>query len=170
MIAARKIFTGALLVGTLSLYVQDLPAEVVSSGALPAPSDGMAQSLIAPQSPNSSKAKKTVRPLSQLTEQEKEWYQKFHSGVFLFDGWEQITNEVLLKLPEDIHAEKKQLLKSLGEKIGSEWCKKNEVRRINNKMLMKWGDQLEQAMSDGPAHIVNTLKKIETDVNKILLY
>ena len=60
------------------------------------------------------------------------------------------------------------LIQRLGIKIGTEWCKDNNTRKINNTMLKSWGEKLRSAMHEGPEAAAEVLSEIEQEVDLIL--
>jgi hypothetical protein len=109
------------------------------------------------------------KSLRTLKAEEKTWYIKFHNGGFLFDGWKKLTQKILLNVPHDQKNETKNILHQLGEKIGSEWCRDNSIRKIDTEMLLKWGGNLKETLDSDPERITEAIRTIDTDVNKILL-
>jgi len=106
--------------------------------------------------------------LSQLSKHEKEWYQKFHNGILFFSGWKQITQDLVSKFSHRDELNLENNLRILGEKIGLEWCKENDVRKINTEMLRKWGDMLSKAVDHGINQVTKTINYVETEVDTIL--
>ena len=86
----------------------------------------------------------------------------------MFDGWKKLTQKILLKVPNDQKNETKNILHQLGEKIGSEWCRDNGIRKIDTEMLLKWGGNLKETLDSDPERITEAIRTIDTDVNKIL--
>ncbi len=107
--------------------------------------------------------------LPALKGEEKEWYEKFQNGLLFFDGWKKITKEILFNLPHEDKKVTKNFLKLLGQKIGSEWCKANSIRKIDTDMLLQWGNNLKEILRRNPNKITETLRAIDSDVNRILL-
>lgn len=99
---------------------------------------------------------------------EEENYQKFLKGVFWIKGWNTRKKEILQAVPYENRLEMKQFLDELGEKIGREWAKESRTRKINSKMLKKWGSELQEAVALGPARLVEQLKTIECEANEII--
>ena len=106
--------------------------------------------------------------LSSLSIEENEWYVRFKEGLMFFDGWNEISKDILGTFPNNKIDEKKALVKRLGIKIGSEWCRDNNQRKIDTDMLKKWGKQLRGAIAEGPEHTDKMLRKIETEVDQLL--
>ncbi len=104
----------------------------------------------------------------ELTERERAWLETFYKGNMLADGWERVTEEILSKTPREMQEEQKKVLEVLGEKIGREWCRDNQVRRIDTRMLRQWGEKLKQAAEEDPRKLAETIRKIDQKVNEIL--
>lgn len=116
-----------------------------------------------------STSEENIKSLQTLKAGEKTWYIKFQDGSFLFDGWKKLTKKILSNVPHDQKNETKNILHQLGEKIGSEWCRDNGVRRIDTEMLLKWGGNLKKTLNSNPERITEVIKTIDSDVNRILL-
>ena len=107
--------------------------------------------------------------LSQLSQEEKEWYLKFQNGIPFFDGWKQISHDIISRFPDGDRIKLKENLRILGKKIGIEWCKDNAVRRIDTDMLRKWGEILNNAVDHGINHVADTINRVEKEVDDILI-
>lgn len=103
-----------------------------------------------------------------LTAEEKAWFVKFQEGNFLVDGWQDISAYILAQTPESQRTSQRELLKELGEKIGLEWCKGNDVRKVDNSMLREWGRVLKKTASDNPELLSQVLASINSKVDKAL--
>jgi hypothetical protein len=98
-----------------------------------------------------------------LSPEEKEWYATFQEGNFYVQGWKEITAEILEKIPHKrLKGKLHQSLKSLGTKIGCEWSKSNDIRKIDNDMLEQWGGILKKAAKETP----NRLPQVITDLGR----
>jgi len=106
--------------------------------------------------------------LQQLSEDEQHWYAKFQNGLMFFDGWKQISEDILLSLPVDERPEAKALLGTLGIRIGTEWSKDNSIRKIDTDQLHEWGKRLRHAKENGAEILQNELNVISTEVESIL--
>ncbi len=104
-----------------------------------------------------------------LKGEERNWYEKFQNGLLFFDGWKNITKEIVFKLPHEEKKATKNFLKLLGEKIGVEWSKDNNIRKIDTEMLLQWGENLKEILHRNPDKISETLRSIDSDVDRILL-
>jgi hypothetical protein len=106
--------------------------------------------------------------LQRLDDEALEWYETFQEGGMLFDGWQEISADVVAKVPEEAKLKTKVIMLALGLKIGCEWSKENDVRKISTSMLKDWGKQLKETVSDAPDHISVVLSSIEHEVNELL--
>lgn len=59
-------------------------------------------------------------------------------------------------------------MNQLGSKIGREWCRDNDVRRIDNSMLSNWGSQLRKAAKNEPQRLAEVIRNIDSEVNSLL--
>ncbi len=60
------------------------------------------------------------------------------------------------------------MVQRLGIKIGTEWCKDNEIRKIDNPMLQSWGKRLHESIKSGHEILTQTLHEIEDEVDMLL--
>lgn len=104
----------------------------------------------------------------QLSAQEQKWFETFQKGTFYARGWKDITAELLAKAPSDIKNDLQKRLEDLGFKIGREWSKNNEIRKIDNAMLKQWGSQLQQTAEQEPARIVQVVASLNRKVTTLL--
>lgn len=107
--------------------------------------------------------------LDGMNKEEKKWYKKFQKGLMLFDGWEQISQDILSGSPEEERDKLEPLLDTLGVRIGTEWSKANEVRKIDTDMLKKWGKRLKKAKKKGSEILSSEVQTIHKEVEEILL-
>lgn len=110
----------------------------------------------------------TYGELPELTAEEKAWFVKFQEGYLLIDGWQEISADILAKTPENHRDSQREILDELGMKIGLEWCKDNEVRKVDNKMLKEWGKVLRKTASDNPELLIQVIASINKRVDKAL--
>lgn len=103
--------------------------------------------------------------LEKLSPEEREWFRKFHEGTFYAEGWQKITADILAKIPEDEREEQLQQLKELGYRIGCEWSRDNDVRKIDTEMLRTWGKKLKKAK---PQELGEVIASIRQEVDRIL--
>lgn len=99
---------------------------------------------------------------------QQEWYRKFYEGTFLIKGWKARMNEMLKGLPPQTKGEMENLLKKLGKKIGTEWARENDVRRIDTAQLQKWGKDLQNARQKGPDALAIQIRQLDKEVDGIL--
>ncbi len=102
------------------------------------------------------------------TKREREWYRKFQKGTFLIKGWQSRQKEILNAIPEAERETIGEMLGRLGEKIGMEWAKHHQVRRIDTPMLQKWGKRLSQSKASGPDELIAEIRKIDERVDDLL--
>ena len=87
----------------------------------------------------------------QLSEDEKEWFATFQEGTFYVQGWKAITSKILEKIQQEGEKQKlRRSLNHLGIRIGCEWSKSNDIRKINTDMLEQWGSELEKTAEERP--------------------
>jgi len=110
----------------------------------------------------------SVLSLDQLSPEEKEWFAKFQEGTFYAQGWQKITADILEKTPEELQERQRVALEALGVKIGCEWSKDNEVRKIDNDMLRQWGLLLKKTAGQDPEQIPEVIVEIEQKVDMLL--
>lgn len=103
-----------------------------------------------------------------LNSEEKRWFKTFHEGNFLSEGWQEITAYLLAKTPEEQRQAQKAALDNLGKKIALEWCRPNDVRKVNSSMLQEWGDQLKKAADENPVELSRTIAFIDQEVEAVL--
>ena len=102
------------------------------------------------------------------SKKEEEWYKKFQEGTFLVKGWKSRMKELLRGFDDSDKASMGDLLANLGEKIGREWSKDNEIRRIDTTLLQQWGENLRTAKKDGRDGLKSEIRKIDAEVDDIL--
>ena len=96
------------------------------------------------------------------------WYKKFYEGTFLVKGWKSRMNEVLKGLSPEDKGEMGQRLETLGKKIGMEWAKDNDVRRIDTAQLQRWGNDLQNASQKGGEALADQIQQLNGEVDKKL--
>jgi rubrerythrin len=102
------------------------------------------------------------------TKREREWYRKFQKGTFLIKGWQPRQKEILKTLPETEKNHAGDLLEKLGEKIGKEWAKNSQERRIDTPALQKWGKRLSQSQAEGPDALMAEIRQLDRKVDDML--
>ena len=110
----------------------------------------------------------TVISVDKLSPEEKEWFAKFLEGSLFVQGWKGITADILAKTPEDLQEEQRLALETLGTKIGCEWSKNNDTRKIDTDMLKQWGKQLKQTVTDNPHQVSQVIAEINQRVAMLL--
>lgn len=102
------------------------------------------------------------------SKKEEEWFRKFYEGTVLVKGWKQRTEDIVETVTAANQEEIRDRLVNLGEKIGREWAKDNNVRRIDNAMLKQWGEDLSKAKDNGFGALSETISKLDAEVARIL--
>ncbi|HID69811.1 MAG TPA: hypothetical protein EYP35_04965 [Desulfobacterales bacterium] len=106
--------------------------------------------------------------LEELDQEALDWYAKFQEGGILFDGWQQISEDVVEIVPEQTRIKTKISMLALGIKIGCEWSKDNDIRKISTEMLKNWGKQLRKTVADSPEQLPVIISCIESEVDDLL--
>ena len=106
--------------------------------------------------------------LDSLNARERGWLEKFYHGAFIFDGWQKITTAVLAKFPPEERKKIAPFIARLGLKIGGEWCRDNDVRRIDTSMLKAWSDKLRKALHGNSLRVSEVLAQINFEVDRAL--
>ncbi len=96
---------------------------------------------------------------------QQEWYKKFYEGTFLVKGWKARMNEILAGLPPEDKGEMGEQLENFGKKIGMEWSKPNDVRKINTSQLQQWGKDLQNAKQKGPKALADRIEQLDQEVD-----
>ena len=106
--------------------------------------------------------------LSDMSLDEIEWFATFIDGTFFADGWQEISDNILVKFDAEEREHKSIALDKLGFKIGREWCRDNDDRKISTSMLRKWGHILKSTARDEPHLLAEVLEDIDTEVDSLL--
>ena len=106
--------------------------------------------------------------VSDLTEDEREWFSTFLKGNFLAHGWEQISSDILMNTLADQRDQLQIRLDELGYKIGREWCRANDTRKIRTSMLLKWGRDLKETAKAEPHNLPEVIQCIDQEVDQLL--
>jgi len=106
--------------------------------------------------------------LELLDNKARNWYSKFQEGGLFFDGWQEISEDVVAKVPDENKIKTKVTMLALGIKIGCEWSKENDVRKISTAMLQDWGGELRKTVTDSPDNLVVVISSIESEVDELL--
>ena len=110
----------------------------------------------------------SIFSLDKFSPEEKQWFVKFQEGTFYAQGWKEITADILEKTPEEVRERQRIALEILGVKIGCEWSKDNEVRKIDNDMLRQWGSLLKKTAGQYPEQISEVIVEIQHKVDLLL--
>tara|TARA_R110000824_G_scaffold318073_1_gene505251 strand:+ start:75004 stop:75534 length:531 start_codon:yes stop_codon:yes gene_type:complete len=94
------------------------------------------------------------------------WVRIFYQGNVLSIGWEELSEGVLVELPDAKKTEYEKRMFTLGQRIGAEWALDNSVRLIDTRSASVWSDALLEAiyLKELEAFIF----KMENDVDSIL--
>ena len=135
---------------------------------------GFACTALAPLTPAAFATEKDAIKVSyhipaHLSSEAKKWYRTFQEGNMLADGWVDISKDILSRTPAAEQPEQQKNLFQLGDKIGREWAKRNDSRRINTDMLKKWGKELKDAAKKDPEALNLALTSINSQVDSIIL-
>lgn len=106
--------------------------------------------------------------LSGMTADEREWFLTFLNGNFFADGWKDISAEILMNTQAHERDQQRSRLDELGYRIGREWCKGNDARKIHTSMLRKWGSELREAADDAPHRLDELIERIDREVRELL--
>lgn len=129
---------------------------------------GQGYAAVAEASTNAEHNYSTQYDLAGLSAQERKWFLTFIKGNILAQGWGQITADLLRHVAREERERQRQLLNQLGTKIGREWCKNNDVRRIDTSKLSDWGSMLKQAAKKEPQRLAEVIRHIDCEVNSLL--
>jgi hypothetical protein len=94
------------------------------------------------------------------------WVRRFHEGFNIAPGWDDLTRQVLERIPQDQHEIVAGRLYELGRHISVEWAKDNAARLIDTRNAAIWRDALQEALSQDD--LDNYLDRVEADVAAIL--
>lgn len=103
-----------------------------------------------------------------LSAEEKSWFKVFQEGNLLVNGWQKISTEILAKTPAEQRQTQKIALENLGKKIGMEWCRPNEIRKVNTSMLQEWGSLLQKTARQNPKQLARAIAFIDQELDAVL--
>ena len=103
-----------------------------------------------------------------LKNTQEEKFRKFMRGTILIKGWNARSDEILKSTAEKDRNEIAAILSRLGEKIGREWARDPDVRRIDTSMLQHWGKELSEARESGPDQLAERIRNLDRKVGEIL--
>ncbi len=104
---------------------------------------------------------------SDLTDEEKHWFVKFQKGNLFVDGWQDISASILKKTPDAQKKQQREMLEKLGQKIGLEWCRDNNIRKVDTSMLKDWGKELKRTVKDNPKGLNILLVSINEQIDTL---
>jgi hypothetical protein len=98
------------------------------------------------------------------------WVARFYSGGGNVSGWQQMTDQVLARVPAEQHDTLVVQLDTLGRQIGAEWAKDNSIRLIDTRIVATWRDALLEALSrqDLAAYIAKLTADLEALMGRSL--
>ncbi|MBF0411794.1 MAG: hypothetical protein HQK70_03670 [Desulfamplus sp.] len=102
------------------------------------------------------------------SKEEGDWFKKFQDGTLLVKGWKGQMKEIMKPFISPEKEKLHQQLEMLGERIGREWSRDNTLRRIDTKMLQKWGESLVSAKEGGSDALVSQIQRINDEVDTLL--
>jgi len=108
------------------------------------------------------------RQMAQMSDEEKNWFLKFQNGIPFFDGWKDISQNIISNFPEEEKKKIKTNLKKLGDKIGIEWAKDNAIRKIDTDMLRGWGKKIKKSLDKGFKQVFETVHRVDREVDEVL--
>ena len=94
------------------------------------------------------------------------WVQRFFYGYNIAPGWQALTRQVLGRLPAERQQVVGDRLAALGLRIGQEWAKNNQARKINTRMAATWRDALQEALSQND--LDHYMDRLDADVTALL--
>lgn len=104
-----------------------------------------------------------------LSKEEQEWFTTFQEGTFYVQGWKGITTEILNKIKSGNKKETlRHSLNLLGIRIGCEWSKSNDVRKIDTDMLEQWGAKLQKTAEEKPDELPVLIANIQQQVVELV--
>lgn len=106
--------------------------------------------------------------LSGLSGEERKWFRTFLEGTFFTDGWERITENILGHFSSEERDKLLHMLTELGNKVGREWCRDNDIRKIDTAMLKQWGNRLKTTAQESPHRLTEVIRTIDGEVDSLL--
>ncbi len=102
------------------------------------------------------------------SKEEENWFKKFQEGTLLAKGWKARVKEIIKPFRSPERERLQQELEILGEQIGREWAKDNNIRKIDTKMLQNWGESLVAAKDRGADSLIDEIQEIRVNVDKLI--
>jgi len=103
-----------------------------------------------------------------MAKDQQEWYRKFYEGTFFIKGWKSRKMEMLKALSPEKREELADLLENVGQRIGVEWAREDDARKIDNARLQAWGKELGKAMKQGPDAMAARILRLRDEVDELL--
>lgn len=94
------------------------------------------------------------------------WITRFYEGFNMVPGWLDMMEQVRERIPAARWRAVQPRLWQLGQRIGSEWAKDNEVRKLNTRSAAVWRDALLEALSQDD--LEHYLDRLDADVSALL--
>ena len=94
------------------------------------------------------------------------WVTRFYTGTALAPGWLDLTRQVLERVGPDERDHVRERLFHMGGKIGSEWAKHDDVRRLNTRNAAVWRDALIESIRQGELDAY--MNRVERDVEGLM--
>jgi len=94
------------------------------------------------------------------------WINRFYQGFNLVPGWLQVVERVTSRVAVEDQAAVRIQLEALGRRIGSEWAKDNQVRKLNSRMAAVWRDALMEALAQDDLHAY--IARMTQDVEAVM--
>lgn len=106
--------------------------------------------------------------VSGMSPEEREWFVTFLKGNLFCDGWERIAANILMNTAAPERELQRVRLDRLGYKIGREWSRRNNDRKIDISMLRKWGMELKDTAKNNSYRLTETVLRIDKEVDELL--
>lgn len=94
------------------------------------------------------------------------WVARFYEGFNVAPGWLHMLQQVHARIDDAAKEEINAELFDLGGRIGSEWAKDNNVRKVSTRIVAVWRDALMEALS--MKDLENYLERLRIDVDSLL--
>lgn len=95
-----------------------------------------------------------------------DWVLRFYKGYGVVAGWQMQEQTLAKMLSSEDYVVLTPQITYLGQVVAGEWAKHNDLRRIDNEMLMLWGNVLRRAAKDHKAG--EALERLTNDAHAVL--
>jgi hypothetical protein len=102
----------------------------------------------------------------QTAEEYFDWVLRFYKGYGVVLGWQAQESTLAKMLAADEYVVLSPQLAYLGQIVAGEWAKHNDLRRIDNEILILWGNVLRRAAKDKKAG--EAVERIVQDAHAVL--